>query len=151
MAIPDYQSLMLPMLEMLADGQVKRVVPELTDPLAARFQLIASDIEQMLPSGASTTFRNRLHWAATYMVKAGLLTRPKRGKLRITSAARTCWRSSPREVDITVLSRFPEFVGFRTKKNSARREARAETTRRTPRSRSTPPTARGGRPSRRTC
>jgi restriction system protein len=76
MAVPDFQTLMLPMLETLSDGQVRRVVPDVSDVLAARFHLTQEDQEQMLPSGAMPTFINRTHWASTYMSKAELLERP---------------------------------------------------------------------------
>jgi hypothetical protein len=84
MAVPDFQTLMLPMLETLSDGQVRRVIPDVSDVLAARFHLTAEDLEQMLPSGAMPTFINRTHWASTYMSKAELLERPQRGHIQVT-------------------------------------------------------------------
>lgn len=51
MAVPDYQTLMLPVLQLLGDGQVRRVVPDITDPLADQFQLTPDERQQMLPSG----------------------------------------------------------------------------------------------------
>lgn len=72
MAVPDYQTLMLPVLQLLGDGQVRRVVPDITDPLADQFQLTPDERQQMLPSGLQATLVNRTHWAVTYMNKAGL-------------------------------------------------------------------------------
>jgi restriction system protein len=92
MAVPDYQSLMLPMLETLADGLVRRVVPDVSSILATRFHLTRDDHEQMLPSGAMPTFINRTHWAATYMSKAGWWSAPRTGISASPSAPSTCWR-----------------------------------------------------------
>jgi len=113
MAVPDHQTLMLPMLEALGDGHVRRVNPDVGDILAAHFHLTQDDLEQMLPKGSSTTFANRTQWAATYMVKAGLLERPKRDHLAITQRGQDLLATKPKRIDIAVLSQYPEFEEFR--------------------------------------
>ena len=115
MAVPDYQTLMLPLLKALAGGEARRLVPDITDEVAAGFALTDDDLGQMLPSGMQKTFINRMHWAGTYMTKAGLLTRPERGKLQITARGQELLASDPARIDIGVLSQYPEFVAFRTK------------------------------------
>lgn len=115
MAIPDYQTLMLPVLELLADGKVRRVVPDITDPVGQRFNLTPEDREQMLPSGLQATFVNRTHWAVTYMAKAGLLARPTRGRVEITDLGRQALAKHPAKIDITFLMDYPGFEAFRTK------------------------------------
>lgn len=118
MAVPDFQTLMLPMLEVLSDRELRRVVPDITDRLAARFRLSQVDVEQMLPSGAMSTFVNRTHWAATYMTKAGLLQRPKRGHVVITERGLDLLTTKPGKVNMAVLARYPEFEEFRKKKTT---------------------------------
>jgi restriction system protein len=118
MAVPDYQTLMLPLLKALGGGEVRRLFPEVGDQVAGEFGLTEEDLEQMLPSGATTTYRNRLHWAATYMVKAGLITRPERGRLRIAERGEDVLAERPAKIDNTLLSRFPEFVAFKAKRNA---------------------------------
>lgn len=118
MAVPDFQTLMLPMLEVLSDRELRRVVPDITDRLAARFRLSQADVEQMLPSGAMSTFVNRTHWAATYMTKAGLLQRPKRGHVVITERGLDLLTTKPGKVNMAVLARYPEFEEFRKKKTT---------------------------------
>jgi len=115
MAIPDYQTLMLPMLELLSDGQVRRVVPEVTDPLGERFHLTPEDHQQKLLSGVQSTFVNRTHWAATYMSKAGLITRPARGRVEITDLGRQVLVKKPVKIDVTFLMAYPGFAAFRAK------------------------------------
>lgn len=97
MAIPDYQTLMLPILRLLGDGQVRRVVPDITDPVAEQFHLTLEEREQMLPSGLQATFVNRAHWAVTYMGKAGLITRPARGRVVNYGPRTRCTRQGTRE------------------------------------------------------
>lgn len=83
------------MLEVLADGDMRRVVPGVSDVLATRFHLTDDESKQMLPSGAMPTFIDRTHWAATYMSKAGLVERPKRGHVCITQRGRDLLATEP--------------------------------------------------------
>ncbi|NUQ82824.1 MAG: restriction endonuclease, partial [Bacteroidetes bacterium] len=72
MSVPDYQSLMLPLLQLLGDGKEYKF-RELCDSLAVKLGISESERKEMLPSGAQTIFDNRTAWAKTYMKKAGLL------------------------------------------------------------------------------
>ena len=72
MGIPDFQSMMLPLLETIADGK-EYSNREVADLLASRFSLTADDLRQMLPSGAQSVFTNRLAWAKAHLKRAGLL------------------------------------------------------------------------------
>jgi restriction system protein len=104
---------MLPMMQLLADRQIRRVVPTVTDALATRFELTPEDLAQRLPSGVQPTFVNRCHWAATYLSKAGLLERPTRGHVQITDRGVSVLASSPKRVDVAFLRQYPEFEEFR--------------------------------------
>jgi restriction system protein len=115
MAIPDYQSVMLPALRLLADDQVRRVVPDITEPLADEFHLTQEEREQMLPSGLQQTFVNRTHWAITYMGKAGLVARPERGRVAITELGHKALAGQPTKIDVNFLMSYPGFAEFRAK------------------------------------
>ncbi len=115
MAIPDYQSVMLPTLRLLADDHVRRVVPDITDPLADEFHLTPEELEQMLPSGLQQTFVNRTHWAITYMGKAGLIARPARGRVVITELGHKALAKQPKRIDVNFLMSYPSFAAFRAK------------------------------------
>lgn len=115
MAIPSFQTLMLPLLEMLSDGQTRRAVPDVTDPLGEQFHLTPDERQQMLPSGAMPTFVNRVHWAVTYMSKAGLLSRPARGRVAITELGKAALASKPAKIDIAFLLKYPSFEAFRSR------------------------------------
>lgn len=113
MAIPDFQSIFLPLLELAGDGQNHRV-SDTVDTLALRFSLTTDDMNELLPSGTQPRFRNRVNWAATHLRKAGLLESPKRAHIRITDRGRSVLADSPPKIDVKFLNQFPEFVDFRT-------------------------------------
>ena len=83
MAIPDYQSIMLPLLEYAGD-QREHTRRQAVEDLANRFNLTDEEVRELLPSGRQSVFENRVGWARTYMKKAGLLESPKRAVFRIT-------------------------------------------------------------------
>src|SRR5438874_9923593 len=111
MTIPDFQSITLPLLRLLADGETRRL-SDLTDRIADQFQLTESERRELLPSG-QRRFLNRVAWARTYMAKAGLLEGVGRGSMRITERGRTLLAENPSRIDIRLLSCYPEFVAVR--------------------------------------
>ena len=113
MAIPDFQSIILPLLELAGDDQSHRV-SEAIETLALRFALTREEMDELLPSGKQPRFGNRVNWAATHLRKAGLLESPRRAHFRITARGRSVLADSPPMIDIKFLNRFPEFVDFRT-------------------------------------
>ena len=74
MTTPDYQTLMLPVLETLGDGP-EWPVRELIERVANRVQISVEDRKELLPSGRTPLYASRIHWATTYLVKAGLADR----------------------------------------------------------------------------
>jgi restriction system protein len=118
MPVPDYQSLMAPVLGALADGG-DHSLAELRTVLAERLGLTEEDLQAKIPSG-TPLFANRLHWAVTYMYQAGLLSRPKRGVVRITGRGRKVAAAHPDRVDVGVLSEFPEFIEFKSRSHAPR-------------------------------
>ena len=123
MSVPDYQSLMAPALSVLADGG-DHSLAELRAVVAERLGLTEEDLRAKIPSG-TPLFANRLHWAVTYMYQAGLLSRPKRGVVRITGRGRKVAAAHPDRVDVRVLSEFPEFIDFKSRSHGPRQAGRA--------------------------
>lgn len=112
MAVPDYQELMLPLLKLAAaDGD--HLLSEATDRLADEFRLAGAEREELLPSGRQPRFHNRVSWARTYLVKAGLLQSSGRGRFRITSRGRAALDAGPKRIDNEYLNQFPEFREFK--------------------------------------
>lgn len=113
MAIPDYQSFMLPLLRQLTDGREHRLT-DVREQLASEFALTPEEREELLPSGTQRLFFNRVGWAQTYLKKAGLLDNPKRGILVLTERGREVLVAPPEAIDVAFLSQFPEFQTFVT-------------------------------------
>jgi restriction system protein len=115
MAVPDFQSLMLPLLRISADGQ-EHSLAEARDALASEFRLSGSDLEELLPSGRQSKFSNRVAWAKSYLQQAGLVVSPQRGHFQVTARGREVLKARPDRIDIKFLEQYPEFVEFRTPK-----------------------------------
>lgn len=109
--IPDFQSLMLPVLKASVDGEVR--ISDVVEKLATEFSLSQEERAQLLPSGKQTTFANRVHWSKSYLGKAGLIEISGRGRFTITNRGREVLTSLPKRIDIKFLQRFPEFAAFR--------------------------------------
>ena len=112
MSVPDFQSFMLPLLSSLSDGQVRKL-GDLAARMADHFDLTPEDRAEPLPSGRKLTYYDRAGWAATYMMKAGLLQRPKRGYYEIADRGRDVLASPPPKITVSFLEQYPEFVKFR--------------------------------------
>jgi restriction system protein len=112
--IPDYQTLMLPLLRLAADGKELRV-GDVVGPLAKQLAVTEADMEQMLPSGKQPIFYNRVHWAKTYMAQAKLLESTRHAHFRITERGREVLRENPAKIDTQLLQRFSEFQAFKTR------------------------------------
>lgn len=107
MAIPDFHSLMLPVLEISARGEtmVRDSVPE----IARRFSLTEEDVQELLPSGTQTRLMNRLHWAKVHLERAGLVTTIQRGVFTITDLGRNVLNERHERIDKTFLEHFESY------------------------------------------
>jgi len=131
MAVPSYQRLLLPLLELAADGQEHTLAGAL-ESVADRMQVSAADREEMLPSGAQTKFYNRIGWAITYLARARAIEKTGRGRFRITDRGRQVLAERPADLNQAYLERFEEFREFKTQRrddgDAAARSAGASTT-----------------------
>ncbi len=124
MPVPDYQSLMRPLLQLASDGK-EHSHSEAVEAIAQQLQLSEADRRELIPSGSEPKFDNRVGWARTYLKKAALLESTGRSKFCITQRGQEVLRVNPVRVDNTVLRRFPEFQEFQRK--SGRRDASSST------------------------
>lgn len=114
MPIPDFQSIMLPMLEVASDGELRKS-SEYRAVLADYFQLTDEELNELLPSGTQPVFTNRVAWAMIYLQRARLLDRPRRGHYKISDRGREVLAEKPDEINIKFLQRYPEFNEFQNK------------------------------------
>jgi restriction system protein len=110
MAIPDYQSLMLPVLLAASETEVR--IGDVVDRLALQLALTPDERTQLLPSGKQTLFANRVHWAKTYLTKASLVEITRRGYFKITDRGTKVLQANPARIDNSFLSQFEEFRDF---------------------------------------
>lgn len=113
MPIPDFQTLMLPLLARYAEGGERRI-RDVRAELAERFDLTQVELAERLPSGSAKTFDNRVGWATTHLHHAQLLDRTRHGVYVITERGREVLASRPERIDLAYLAQFPELVEFRT-------------------------------------
>jgi len=130
MAVPDFQTVMLPLLVLMGDG-AEHGLAEVFETLGDRLGLSPEDKKELLPSESDVKFDNRVRWAAFYLRKAGLLERTGRGKIRITERGQQVLKTKPGRIDVKFLKQFSEFLEFQqgTKKaedvDTASEEAQA--------------------------
>ena len=112
MAIPDFQTLMLPVLRLsVQETRVRDAVVR----LAEAFDVSEDEQAEMLPSGGNRTIVNRMHWAVTHLCKAELIERPRRGYFVITDKGRKVLADEPDRIDLKFLAQFEKFVEFRNR------------------------------------
>ncbi|NBU28310.1 MAG: restriction endonuclease [Caulobacteraceae bacterium] len=112
MAIPDYQSAMLPLLNRVAEAKEPASIMELMPALAADFGLSEEEMAERLPSGMQGVFHNRLHWAKFYMTRAGLLETTRRGRFQITPEGSALLRTGLTQITNQTLSASPAFKAW---------------------------------------
>ncbi|MGO9773951.1 MAG: restriction endonuclease [Roseiarcus sp.] len=113
MSVPSHQRLMAPTLAYLCQCREEVAIAKLEDEVAKALNLSAEDLSYALPSGQRSVFANRLNWARAYLVKAGLIDTPRRGFYRALQRGRELLAEGVEEIDVAVLSRYPEFVAWR--------------------------------------
>ncbi len=102
MSIPDYQTVMLPLLKLVAKyGQIK--MSDVTQLIADEFRLTEEERRELLPSGKQPIIQNRVAWARTYLKKAGLLDSPQRGVIEISDRGKKVLSENPKTIDVIFL------------------------------------------------
>ena len=108
---------MLPMLKYLSDGE-EHSLSETHDDLATQLKLTDGELRELLPSGKQTIFRNRVSWARTYMVRAGLIISSKRAHFQISDQGLELLEENPTEINSKILARYESFVEFKSLRKS---------------------------------
>jgi len=129
MAIPDYQSVFLPLLKLIADKK-EHSVAEVVETLGDQFKLSSEEKDELLPSGKQPKFYNRVQWAKTYLAQAGLLESTRRSYFQITDRGLKVLQGNPGQINVNYLKQFSEFVEFQSRpslmKHSPKRQVNQE-------------------------
>src|SRR5882724_4636258 len=111
MAVPDFQTVMLPLLVLMGNG-AEHGLAEVFETLGDRLGLSPEDKKELLPSETDVRFDNRVRWAAFYLRKAGLMERTGRGRIRITERGQQVIKTKPERIDVRFLKQFSDFQEF---------------------------------------
>jgi restriction system protein len=122
--IPDYQTLMAPVLRSAINKEVK--ISDVIENLANEFSLTLDERAELLPSGTQTTFSNRIHWAKTYLKQAGLVESTRRAHFRTTEIGKSTVEDPNVIINNRFLRTFPEFVAFQNRGKSEVSEPQVE-------------------------
>jgi restriction system protein len=112
MTIPDFQTIMLPLLKISGDGK-EHSIHDFIGALAEFFHLTEQELNELIPSGKQTIIYNRVGWARTYLSKSGLLEMTHRSFYRITERGKEVLEQNPERIDMRFLKRFPEYIQFK--------------------------------------
>lgn len=111
MPIADFQTIMLPFLQVLSDGQ-ERSMKEMVEELAQRFSLTEAELQELLPSGQQAIFNNRVAWTKTHLKNAGLVDNPSRGRVRLSNDGARVLAEAPERIDVRYLRKFENYRTF---------------------------------------
>jgi restriction system protein len=117
MAIPDFQTIMLPLLQYFSDKKTHSN-QNTYEVMAERFRLTEEELSELLPSGKQSVFSNRVAWAKSHLKQAGLIESPERGVYRITERGLEVLRDAPERITISYLRKYPEFRRFRGERDT---------------------------------
>ncbi len=131
MAVPSFHELRRPVLESAAQGE--QSISKVVDLLADRLSISHEDRNELLPSGTQSRFSNRVHWAKSYLLQAGLVRATRRGHFIITEAGRDALANGPDPITDDYLRTFESFREFEARsksgsKSTAGSRASADTT-----------------------
>jgi restriction system protein len=118
MAIPDFQTFMLPVLREFADG-AEHLYKDVRGRVAVTMQLTPEDMAEMIPSGRKSRFDDRATWAHVYLKQAGLLQSVRRGVYQLTERGKAVLAVPPAKITTQFLEQFPEYLEFKTRKRSS--------------------------------
>lgn len=111
MPIPDFYSIMRPLLDLFKDGNV-RTNQQIYDAMVETFALTEEEEREMLPSLTARLFDNRLAWAKTHLKHAKLIDSPQRGQFIITQRGKEAQRNGPSRITRKYLLQYPEYATF---------------------------------------
>jgi restriction system protein len=123
MAIPDFQTMMLPFLR-FAQDQAEISTRDVVPFLASYYKLSEEDVAEQIPSGYQSKLNNRVSWIFAHLQKAGIIEKTRRGFYKITSRGIELLEQNPEKISIKTLKQFPEYLDFWKPKKSNEIEER---------------------------
>jgi len=125
--IPDFQTIMLPLLEFFADGK-EHSKGEAVEYIVDRFSLSENEKNLIYPVSKAKVVYSKVHFAETYLKNAGLITSIGRGLFKITNRGLTVLKDKPTKIDVSFLEQYPEFVEFKNRRRDSKIKQEIEKT-----------------------
>lgn len=113
MGIPDFQSIMLPLLDFASDQQ-EHASRDPVAALSALFKLTDEERTRLTP-GRVPVFSVRVAWALTHLRQAGLVQTTRRGHFTITARGLELQQKRLPKIDMRVLAGYEEYRDFRAR------------------------------------
>jgi len=110
--IPDFQTIMLPMLEIMSDNE-EHILQNLVTQVCNKYNLSKEEREELVPSGVMSKIKNRTSWALTHLKKTGLISSTKRGVFKITEDGLIILKSKPERIDLKFLNEIPAYKSWK--------------------------------------
>ncbi len=108
MSIPNFESLMLPLLKLLKDER-EYYIRDVVALLACDLNLTDIEIKNLYSRSKQPIFEKRVRWAITYLSKALLVKYPRRGYIKITMRGFEVLCEDIQVIDIQFLRNLSEF------------------------------------------
>ena len=106
--IPDFQSIMLPLLQSFKNDEIKSN-KQLRKDMINNFNITEKEQKEKIPSGTQFLYYNRVAWAIAYLKMADLVSSPKRGSYKLTNEGKTVLSHPPEKVTVSFLKKFENF------------------------------------------
>lgn len=106
--IPDFQTIMLPLLDSLKEGD-DRSIKQTHDALAAYFELNDDELNEEELGNDQTLFNSRILLAMSHLLMADLLQNTN-GLLKITPLGKQVLSKRLNTIDTNYLRRFPGYI-----------------------------------------
>ena len=113
MALPTYDQLMFPLMKLLSEQKQGMKLSDAARVLSERSGLSSEELSLRLSSGTKTVFYDRVGWAKTYLVKAGLISQPKRGFCELSEIGHQLDLSKLTSITIEYLMQYESFSNYK--------------------------------------
>ena len=111
MNIPNYNDIMLPMLQYLSDEKIHSF-KKINEHLIIHLKLTDEERDQLTPKGNKKVFDSRCEWSRFYLKKAGLMENPKSGWCKISKEGVLFLKSHSKSITRNTLLVIPAFSKF---------------------------------------
>jgi restriction system protein len=120
--LPKFDEFLAPILKYASDDREHELF-ETIEAISNQFNLSEEQRNLLMPSGNRTYIYDRIAWAITYLVHAGLLVRTGRSKYKITDRGKKETKIIPNKISYKYLEKFESFQKFKESRRLKKRDS----------------------------